>query len=123
MPLREYRDQFGSVQNPGTYRDTISYEAPAITGQNAMGEDTVEWRPYAICRGNVEPLSGRELEAVRQRWAEAQYRITHAFISGLHREMRIAWYTQGERRYLDVLNVEAPALGRYVIVTAKDHVE
>lgn len=121
---REFRLQFGEVQNPGTYRETLEWQHPVVTGQNELGEDIVSWQMYATCRASVRDLAGRELEAARQRWAEARYQITHAFIVGLHRQMRILWYTQGEVRLLDVLDVQDQAgTGRYVTITARDHVE
>lgn len=121
---RLYREQFGDIQNPGTYRDTLQWQRPVVTEQTTMGEDVVEWQTYCTARASVNALTGRELEAAQQRWADARYQITHAYVSGLHREMRINWYTQGEARLLDVLDIaDKPGTGRYLTITARDHVD
>lgn len=66
-------------------------------------------------------MSGRELEAAQQKWAEAQYAIRHHYIPGLDETYRIAWFVDGTIRYLDPVNIaDLAGTGRVLNITAKD---
>lgn len=120
----QFREQFGAPLNPGTLRHQITWQRKGVTGQNSFGEDAYTWGDLVTLKASVQNLNGRELFAVQQKWAEARYRITQHFYSGLTPKDRISWYDDGVVKTLDVLDIQDTAgTGRVQTVIAMDHVE
>ena len=103
--------------NPGNLRDWVVFQRPVKT-QNSMGEDvTTSYVPVVSCWCHVRALSGREMEAVQQIWAEARFRVRTWYVSGLQRQDVGFW---GDRR-LDVLDAEDPdGRGREIVIFARE---
>lgn len=107
------------ILNPGLARHRITYRQKPDSGvrQNTFGEDSYTPEDVVTLRAQVKALSGRQLEAVRQVWNEAQYQITHHYYSGLTAKMQIAW---GDK-VLDILDIQdLPGTQRYLVVIAKE---
>ena len=126
MPnLYEFRAQFGTPVNPGTFRHQITWQRRGQTGQQStFGVPAINWGDLVTLRAEVKSLAGRELTAMQQRWAEAKYQITQHYYTGLTTDDRISWYVDGAVKTLDVLDVQDPSgMGRFQVVIAKDHAE
>jgi len=89
-----------------TQRITIQHKT--VTAQDGFGQDTVSWT--ASTSGpfwaEVVALEGRELANAQQKWAEARFKVTIRYQSGvtIQRQDRILWGT----RTLDILDAEDP---------------
>lgn len=110
--------------NPGLLRHRITYQRKVISGQDAIGQDLYTWVDLASVSAQIKAVTGREKQSADQRWAEAQYRITQHWYAGLQRGDRIAWWSDGEMRYLDVIDIEDQAgTQRVQFVLAKEWTE
>lgn len=116
-----YTGQFGAPLNPGRLRHQITWQRQAVSTQNSFGDDVSSWTDVITCRANVRSLSGRELSAAQQLWAEAKYLIEQHYIPRLSTEDRISWYIDGDVRLLDVIAIEdTVGTGMTHAVYAKD---
>lgn len=104
--------------NPGSLRDRLVVQRAAKT-QNAYGEDVVSWQDLMSVWALVRAAQGRELEAMRQTWAEARFKIRMAYPPvPLRREDRLLWGA----RTLDILDVEDPdGLRREIVIVAREY--
>jgi len=110
------------MMRTGRMRQTIVWKRDTVTGQNTFGGDTVTPTTVLTCMADVWELSGNELAAAQQRWAEVQYKI------GMRRQpgatLAMTDYIEWQGRRLDVLHIEGMhSTSMYWIVLAKDHVE
>ncbi len=113
-----------AILNPGILRHQITWQRKTVTGQNSSGEDVYSWTDVITVRAQVRALTGRELQAAQQRWAEAQYMIRQHYVKGLERVERGSWFIDGQVRYLDILDVQdIPGTGRYLEIIAKEWTE
>jgi SPP1 family predicted phage head-tail adaptor len=107
--------------NPGILRHQIVWQRKKVTDRSSMGEAQFEWVDVLICKAQVKPLQGREIEAAQQRWAEARYRITQHYVAGLNQAERGVWSIDGETRYLDILDIQdRGGVGRVMDILAKE---
>ena len=105
----------------GTLRHRITIKNPTITGQNGFGEDVVSLVTVGSYACRIEPLTGRELEAAQQTWAEARYRIMMRSQGAqvFTRKMQITWGA----RTLDILDVQDARSNSHpeIMMIAKDY--
>lgn len=110
------------ILNPGLLRHQIIWQRKNVTGQNSTGEDVFTWQDYLTCRAQVAAASGTEYAREMQTWPEAKFILTQHFSRGISEDMRIAWYVDGDVKYLDVLNIDDPAgTGRYQEVVCRTY--
>ena len=111
----------GRALNPGLLRHRITWQRKTEGAQNTYGEPSETWDDVLACACQIKAMSGRELDAARQRWAEATYVIRQHYYAGLLPTDRIAWYVDGATKYLDVLSIEdRDGIGRTQTVVAKE---
>ena len=90
--------------DPGLRRDYLTFESPTKT-QDSYGQDVITWSTYMQTYGNVRAMTGRELEAVQQRWAEARFKIRIPYPPiRVNREDRIRYGSP--ERTLDIIDAE-----------------
>jgi head-tail adaptor len=114
--------------NPGRLRHQITWQRKNVSGiRSSFGDDIAGDPAYlnvVTCKAEIASLEGRELEAARQLWSEARYKITQHYYAGLTTDLRISWYIGGEVKTLDVLDIQDPLqTARVQIIYAKDHIE
>lgn len=94
--------------NPGFLRDHLRHKAKPAATEGTYGHTEIDWDTVEdrLVYGRVEGLTGRELEAAQQVWAEAKYKVTLHYINGknVNREDRLYWGT----RVLDIGDVRDP---------------
>lgn len=113
-----------TILNPGLLNHRIVWQQKAVSGQDSVGQDIYTWGDVITTPARVTALQGRELEAAQQRWAEARFKIEMHYTAAIEREMRGAWFVDGEYRYLDVIDAEDPwGTGMVLHVMAKEWVE
>ena len=107
-----YRGSTFIPPTTGNLSERVTIQHKTVTTQDTYGQDTVSWTastdgPYWAL---VEAMQGRELESVMQKWAEARFRVTIRFQSGvtINREDRLLWGS----RTLDILDAEDPTQSR-----------
>jgi SPP1 family predicted phage head-tail adaptor len=89
----------------GIRRNYITIKRKAITSYDSHGQPVYTWATVANAWANIVPMSGREMQAVSQLWAEARFRFDiEPFIDGVQRDMIIVWGA----RTLNILDVEDP---------------
>lgn len=116
---------FRDLLDPGTLRHRIRWERkmPTNAGQNTFGEVGEEWTLVAQVSAHLVPLQGRELDAARQRWTEAQYRIRQHYVRGMDTAERGVVKIEGVDRYLDPVSIEDEnGMGRVQRIIAKEWV-
>lgn len=107
--------------NPGLARHRIVIKTPGTKTKDDFGGDVTNPEVYATVRAQIVALKGRELEAVQQRWAKAQYRIRCQYVRGVEREYTIDWRTEQGTLTLDILDVRDPAgTANYTEIIAAD---
>lgn len=91
----------------GQLRHTVTIQRVAKT-QNSYGEDLSTWSDIGTFPAWVYSLQGRELESMRQTWADARFGVDmrHQPEIVFRREDRVFWVENSE--YLDVLDVQDP---------------
>lgn len=106
--------------NPGDLRENITIQQKTVSGQNTSGEDVYTWTTVWACKANVLPMSGREIEAAQQKWAEARWKIKIHYPSvAIQRAMQIVWGV----RIFDILDAEDPGgKRREFVMVAKEWV-
>lgn len=108
------------ILNPGLLRHRIIWQQKAVSGQDSVGQDIYAWADFITTPARVTALSGRELEAAQQRWAEARFKIEMHYTPAIEREMRGVWGS----RYLDVIDAEDPwGTGMVLHVMAREWAE
>ena len=107
----------------GRLRHRIVVTNPQIASQDSFGQDVITDVEVGTFWCLVEPLQGREKEAVQQRWAEARYKITMRHQPGItfKAKMTVDW----NGLTLDILDVEdtQSTLRPEVVMFARDHEE
>lgn len=101
----------------GKFRTPLTLKRNSIT-QNSSGEDVITPTTLGVYWADVQPMTGREMEAVSQRWAEARFRITARYRPDI--EMRRADHLYWGTRTLDVLDAEADAKKHVLTIYAKE---
>lgn len=71
----------------GRLRHVVTIEQATET-RNAIGEKVPTWSTFDTVRAGIRPLSGRELDAARQRFAEASHEVELRYLPGLTPKMR-----------------------------------
>ena len=107
--------------NPGILRDQIVIQSPVRSTNSYAELNITSWTDIATVYANVRAMTGRELESVQQRWAEARFKVRMPFMKDLtiQRDYRAAWGT----RKLDILDVEDPdGMRRELIMYCKEFV-
>lgn len=102
----------------GKLRTLLTLNQKSVT-QNASGEDVVTWAELGTYYADIHPLTGREVDQVGQRWAEAQFRVTARVRSDItiQRADQFIWGS----RTLDILGVEdVDQRGRELLIYAKE---
>jgi SPP1 family predicted phage head-tail adaptor len=97
------------------FRHRIYIQSKTEGAQNEYGEPAVTWANFQECQARIEAMSGRELETAQQTWAEARFKVTTHYLSGVEREMRVVWGgldgnndPLSTARLLDILDAEDP---------------
>jgi len=111
------------VIQTGKLDQRIEIMRAVVTGQDEIGED-IFGPPESVRTiwANKEDLSGRELDAALQRWAEAMYKITIRSQPGM--AIYATDYILWRGFTLDILNVKGQnSRDQFWIITAKDHEE
>lgn len=107
--------------NPGSLRHQITWRRKTAIERNAFGEEQIQWQDVALVKAEVVPISGREMEALAQRWAEAQYRIRQHYVAGMEPTHRGEWQVDGVSHFLDILGVQNDGgMGRSQTIFAKE---
>lgn len=110
----------GSIPlDPGALRHQLEIQRRVV---DSSGYDiTSSWQTIHRGRFQVYAMSGKELESMQQRFADARYRIKGwAPSAPFEREDRIVWGP----KYLDILDVVDPdGLGRTVSIVAREWTE
>ena len=107
--------------NPGLLRDLVIFQRPVKTADSIGGDAVTGYTEVARCWCLVRAMIGREMESVRQVWAEARFRIRTWFPSVTIQRADIGFW--GDRR-LDVLDAEDPdGRGRELVVYARELTE
>ena len=89
----------------GARRQFITIKEKLVTSPDSYGQDHFTWVTHATAWADIRSLQGREMDAVKQIWAEAQFKFyIEPFISGIERNMVISWGT----RTLNILDCEDP---------------
>lgn len=102
----------------GRLDQRVTIQHRTVTGQDSYGQDVVSWT--ASTSGpfwaEVAALEGRELANVQQKWAEARFRVTIRYQTGvtIRRRDRISW--QSPERLLDILDAEDPNQARRKLI-------
>lgn len=101
----------------GKLRDPLTLQRRVIT-QNSSGEDHITWSTLGLYWGHVRLMGGREMEAVGQKWADAQFSIVASYRPDItiQREDRFSWGT----RTLDILNAEPDMKTHMLTIIAKE---
>lgn len=84
----------------GSLRHRVTLQAPVIT-QDAFGAPVKTWQNVANLWAMVESLSGAELIAARQVFAEALYKVTIRYYPGITDQHRIVY----DGMNMDITNV------------------
>ncbi len=119
--------------NPGVLRDQITWQRKVnadldehgmpISQQNSFGEDIFDWTDVITVKAQIKGVTGSEMGAAGQRWAEAKYQIRQHYVPGLQPGYRGAWLVNGEMRYLDILDIaDQSGTGRVLTIMAKEWV-
>ena len=124
MPRSFFPDYISYVRpnlplDAGKLRDQVTIQEKSVSGQDSLGQDTYTWATVYQIYARVEPLQGRELETMQQRWAEARYKVTLNALAGIERAMRAVWWDGSANRVLDILDVQDTANawhGRTVLI-------
>ena len=105
----------------GKLDQRIVIKDKTIASQNTYGEDVTTPVTVGTFWARVEFLTGRELDAAQQRWAEARYRIRMRRQPGitLQREQSIQW----NGLTLNILDIQGPGtrMPEWILI-AKDYV-
>ncbi len=96
----------GKTLNPGTLRHRVCIRQKTITGTDGYGHDTYTWTDYQVCYAAIVALQGREFEAARQIWADARFRVTVPYLTGVTTQMRVHWDETAQD--LEILDVQDP---------------
>jgi len=84
----------------------ITIKEKTVSGQDSRGADEYTWTDVVSVWASIRPMSGREMEAAHQIWAEARFRFfIEPYVDGIQRDMVITWGT----RTLNILDVEDPS--------------
>ena len=90
-------------------RQSVTIKQQTVTSQDSYGQDVFTWTTFWTGFLEIKAMSGREFWGAQQRWAEARFKCSGLFVSGVTREMRIYW---GDR-VLNILDVEDPTGKRH----------
>lgn len=102
MPLgREFREQFGTLQNPGKLLHTIVIERRVETRTDS-GAVVNEWQPYATARALPLAQGGTEQRGVDSFEYRPTYKITSRWIPGIDSTMRVNL----NGRVFDILQID-----------------
>jgi SPP1 family predicted phage head-tail adaptor len=74
----------------GALSERIEIQEKTVT-RAANGEETVTWVEFATVWADVEPLSGREVVAVRAAQADLSLRVRLRYLAGVNPTMRVWW--------------------------------
>lgn len=111
MPRTFFPDYINYVRpnlpmDAGKLRDQVTIQTKLVTGQDSLGQDEYTWSTVYQAYARVEPLQGRELETMQQRWAEARYKVVLNALAGIERAMRAIWWDGSANRVLNILDVQ-----------------
>lgn len=107
--------------NPGLARHQVTWQEKSVTGQDSYGRDECTWADVVSVKARITAMQGRELEAARQTWAEARYKIEHQYYAGITRAMRGKWWDGTAYRYLNILDVQdAPGMARVTTIICSE---
>ena len=99
--------------NPGDLRQQVTFQELVVASQDTYGQDVGTWTTRCTLWCEVRALVGREIEAARQRHAEAKFKLrTHYPPVTIGR----AWRAVMGTRVLDILDAEDPSGCRREIV-------
>ena len=114
--MADYRS-FLEPLDPASLNQRITINEKSEGAQDSLGQPTITWPAKQACYARVEALQGRELEAAQQTWAEARWRVTTHYISGIDTTMRITWGS----RTLEIIDAEDPnGLQERLVMTCKE---
>lgn len=105
----------------GQLRQRITVYEKTVTGQDTYGKPTFTWAEIGAFWCSILALTGRELDSMQQRFAEARYKITLRKQPNItfRRAMRVVW---GSRDPLDILDVQdTGGIRPEVVIYAKDY--
>lgn len=74
----------------GRLSERIVLQEKAVT-RGGNGEEVVTWETFATVWADVEPLSGREVVAVRAAQADLSLRVRLRYLAGVNPAMRVYW--------------------------------
>lgn len=106
----------------GDYDQRVQFTRQTVTGQDSFGQDVTTTTSMGTFWAHVSYMTGRELQAAQQRWAEAQYSIEIQRQPGitLKPSDQIVWNSQT----LDVVDIQGQGTRSAVwTIIAKDHIE
>lgn len=122
--IRESRVDEAKTLNPGLLRHQITWQRKVLGDPNTFGEPTYLWTDLVSVKAQVKDISGTEMTAAGQRWAEAKYEIIQHYVPGLKTGDRGLWRVDGEIRYLDITDIgDAAGTGRVLTIAAKEWVD
>lgn len=120
MPVGFY-EQFGAPLNPGVLRHQVRWERKVAGVPDGFGHSTPAWELVVLASVQIVSLQGREIAAMQQRWAEANWKIRQHYVAGMSRAQRGVVKIDGVERILEVLDVQDPTgMGREQIIIAKE---
>ena len=115
-----------SIAGSGRFRHRVTFtkpSEPSDSTQNTYGEDAITNEHVGTFWCRIEPLAGREMAAVQQKFAEARYKITmrHQPSTVFTRKMQAWWGSPA--RILDILDVQdvAESMRPEITMLAKDY--
>lgn len=73
------------------FRHRLVIQEEKIVGKNELNQPKKEWVTFAVVRGEVDPLRGREYIASKQVQAEITHRVSFRYIKGIKPSMRVKW--------------------------------
>jgi len=82
-------------------RHRVTFQKPATTKRNSMGENVPVYTDFATVWAAVEPLRGREYHEAQKIRAETTYRVTTRFLAGVTPDMKIVH----RGRMLDIVSI------------------
>jgi SPP1 family predicted phage head-tail adaptor len=74
----------------GRLSERIVLQQKLVT-RSDNGEEVVTWGEFATVWADVEPLSGREVVAVRAAQADLSLRVRIRYLPGVNPAMRVFW--------------------------------
>ena len=106
----------------GQFRHPFTAQEDTGSSRNSKGEITASWTTHCELRGSLSALEGRESEAIRERFAEADYLVVTRHNSKTKAITPAMRLVLGSRTFDILANVDPDGRGklRRIVVKERD---